>query len=113
VRSYVRKINKRNRINFNNSSLKGKTILITGGTGTFGKKFGEKIYESLISKDDSSNTFESSDRFTILRNLKKVNKYKNKFKKFKKVSKDFEYNSLNTLRLDKKQIQKVITKFSS
>ena len=52
-------MNKRNRINFNNSSLKGKTILITGGTGTFGKKFGEKIYESLISKDDSSNTFES------------------------------------------------------
>ena len=78
-----------------------------------GKKFGEKMHESLISKDDSSNTFESSDRFTILRNLKKVNKYKNKFKKFKKVSKDFEYNSLNTLRLDKKQIQKVITKISS
>ena len=37
-------MNKRNRINFNNPSLKGKTILITVGTGTFGENFAEKIF---------------------------------------------------------------------
>ena len=36
-------MNKRNKLNVNNSFLKGKTILITGGTGTFGESFAEKI----------------------------------------------------------------------
>lgn len=36
-------MNKRNKLNVNNSFLKGKTILITGGTGTFGENFAEKI----------------------------------------------------------------------
>ena len=36
-------MNKRNKLNVNNSFLKGKIILITGGTGTFGESFAEKI----------------------------------------------------------------------
>ena len=34
---------KKNNSNFNTSFLKGKTILVTGGTGTFGSNFIETL----------------------------------------------------------------------
>ena len=47
-------MNKRNKLNVNNSFLKGKTILITGGTGTFGENFAEKILKIKNVKTHSS-----------------------------------------------------------
>jgi UDP-N-acetylglucosamine 4,6-dehydratase/5-epimerase len=60
-----------------------------------GTRPGEKIYEELVSKADSINTFDILKYYSVVEKMHyDVIKYYEK-KKFKKVPKNFEYNSSN------------------
>ena len=73
---------------------------------------GEKIYEELISKADSYNTFDLGKYFSIVdKNLLKILKNYKK-NKIKKVPFNFEYNSSNNPDfLTVKQLQKLISEY--
>ena len=76
-----------------------------------GIRVGEKLHEELITISDSLNTFDIGLYYLILpsKNKEIINKFKKKFKKFKKVSNDFSYNSLNNKdRLDVRKLKKII-----
>ncbi len=63
-----------------------------------GLRPGEKIHEELITKADSSTTFDMGNYYVILPPQYEENLYRNKYKKFKenrKVKSDFSYNSFN------------------
>tara|TARA_B100000780_G_scaffold253819_1_gene201592 strand:- start:53 stop:1033 length:981 start_codon:yes stop_codon:yes gene_type:complete len=74
-----------------------------------GVRPGEKIYEELISKADSLNTYDLGYCYSLLDSIHdKTTKIYNK-KKYKKVKDSFEYNSLNNKHfLSVNQIQKLI-----
>ena len=73
---------------------------------------GEKIFEELISKADSFNTYDLKKYYSIVeKNLNKTLKYY-KLKKFKKVPLNFEYNSSNNpYFLNVNQLHKLINDF--
>lgn len=72
---------------------------------------GEKLHESLFSKEDSMNVIENKNTYIILPqvNLPKRNLDNIKKKNFKKIKKMFDYNSeTNNNFLNKKDISKLI-----
>tara|TARA_B100000035_G_scaffold282750_1_gene264516 strand:+ start:808 stop:1824 length:1017 start_codon:yes stop_codon:yes gene_type:complete len=75
---------------------------------------GEKIHESMISKEDSFYTYEYKKYFKILPSFNNLYKDKNYIKNGKKVSANFEYNSkLNHEWMKKNTLEKWIKKFLS
>ena len=79
-----------------------------------GIKKGEKLHEEMITSSDSTTTYDIGDKYVIiLSNEKKLtDKYKKRFKIFRKVKEDFSYNSKdNTNYLSKKDLKKIIDNF--
>tara|TARA_B100000963_G_C22638315_1_gene678875 strand:+ start:5442 stop:6458 length:1017 start_codon:yes stop_codon:yes gene_type:complete len=75
---------------------------------------GEKIHESMISKEDSFYTYEYKKYFKILPSFNNLYKDKNYIKNGKKVFANFEYNSkLNREWMNKNTLEKWIKKFLS
>ena len=84
-----------------------KLILPNHKTKIVGIRKGEKLDEVLVSKDESNELFESSDRFVIDPPLPFFKKKLDKRLKLKKVKKQFQYSSnLNSYLLERKNIQK-------
>ncbi len=75
---------------------------------------GEKIHEVLLSKEESNFAYDTGKNYIILNHYseKKISKkLKTKYKKFKKVEKDFEYQSgSNHKFLNVKEIRDIINK---
>ena len=79
-----------------------------------GIKMGEKLHEEMITSSDSYNTYDIGKFYAILSSHDKnfLNKFKNKFKIFKKVKDNFCYNSqTNKNFLSINQIKKEILKY--
>ena len=75
---------------------------------------GEKIHESMISKEDSFYTYEYKKYFKILPSFNNLYKDKNYIKNGKKVFANFEYNSkLNREWMNKNILEKWIKNFLS
>ena len=74
-----------------------------------GIRNGEKNYESLISKEESSRVVEFSKYYLIKAEEKKLN-YSRYFKKGVINKKLFEYNSINTNQLNINEIKKILVK---
>ena len=75
---------------------------------------GEKIYEELISKADSINTYNIGNYYSVVEQtqLPVIEYYKRK--KYKKVPLNFEYNSSNNSEfLNVNQLKKLIFKFKN
>ena len=76
-----------------------------------GKRPGEKIYEELISNNDSRNTLEFKDYYIIFsNNTDNLYKYYLKSKKGKKLPDNFSYNSKNNKFLKISELKKLIRK---
>jgi FlaA1/EpsC-like NDP-sugar epimerase len=68
---------------------------------------GEKLYEVLVSKNESPRTVVDGDYFVILPNGIRMNQLVNRYNNFKKITME-EYTSLNTYQLDKKEILQLL-----
>ena len=87
-------------------SMKIKNIKIK----KIGIRPGEKIYETLINKEDSYNTFELKNYFIVLPYWINIRSYFKKYK-FNKVKKDFEFTSnQKILKLKLSEIKKFFSK---
>lgn len=78
---------------------------------TSGIRPGEKLHEEMITKSDSSNTYDIGKFYLILPSNDKelVTKFKRKFPKLKKVKEDFSYNSKNNTEfLNLNSLKKII-----
>ena len=77
-----------------------------------GKRPGEKLHETLLSEDESENSYESNDRFVTFPSFIDFNKkYKKKYINFKQVGKEFSYTSQNNSDwIEKNQIKEIIEK---
>ena len=78
-----------------------------------GERPGEKTHEEMVSENDAANTIEKENSYIILPNsiynTLNVSNYLKKYKKSKKVKKDFSYNSFeNKFYLSEKEIKKLI-----
>ena len=64
-----------------------------------GIKKGEKLHEEMITSSDSITTYDIGKKYVIIPSNERslINKYKNKFKIFKKVKEGFSYNSSNNV----------------
>ena len=74
-----------------------------------GIRKGEKIHESLISKDDGLNTIQVGKYFLVLPDHKKIKLYKS----YKKLPKEFSYSSDKNYFLSIKEIKNKISKLGS
>jgi len=113
-------------------TLNNKTILVTGGTGSFGQKFVEillkefKIKKIIIFSRDELKQFEMAKKFSLyqkklrffigdIRDLPRMslNYYLTKYESYKGKSckEAFSYNSFDNNYLDQKQIKKFLAKF--
>ena len=73
-----------------------------------GTRPGEKIHEELITKSDSSNTYDIGKYYSIV-SEDCIKKFKKKFPKAKKVASDFNYTSeTNRQFLNKNEISKML-----
>jgi FlaA1/EpsC-like NDP-sugar epimerase len=89
-----------------------KAIDPTCKINLMGVRPGEKIYEELISKADSINTYDIKNYFSLVEKtqLKVIEHYDKK--KFKKVPLNFEYNSSNNQSfLSIQDLKKLINNF--
>ena len=80
-----------------------------------GVRKGEKIHEEMITVADSQTTYEINKYFVILpdNTQKTLRKFKNKFKKMKKVKSNFNYNSeKNDEFLSVSDLKNMIKKFT-
>lgn len=71
---------------------------------------GEKIHEVLISKEESENTYDCGNYYSVISPITHRKK-PNYFSKLKKVNKEFEYKSNKNKFLNLNEIKKVIEKF--
>ena len=64
-----------------------------------GIKKGEKLHEEMITSSDSITTYDIGKKYVIIPSNERslINKYKNKFKIFKKAKEGFSYNSSNNV----------------
>lgn len=89
-----------------------KSIAPNNPIKIIGKRPGEKVHETLLSEDESENSYESNDRFVTFPSFidfKKI--YRKKYMNFKKVVKEFSYTSLNNSDwIKKNQIKAIIEK---
>ena len=83
-----------------------------------GIRKGEKLHEEMITSSDSITTYDIGEKYLIIPSNEKslINKYRNKFRTFKKVKEGFSYNSRdnsNYLKLSdlKKIVDNSINKF--
>ena len=60
-----------------------------------GKRTGEKLHEVLIANDHSDYTYESKSSYVTFPDFINIKNYKKKYKNFKKVNKQFVYDSLS------------------
>lgn len=72
-----------------------------------GMRPGEKIYEILVSKNETSRTIQDGDYYIILPDIFHKEFKKDKYKNFRKINID-EYNSLNTHQFSKGEITKIL-----
>lgn len=72
---------------------------------------GEKMYEVLVSKNESARTVEDGNYYIILPDTVELSDKLKKYKKYKKMKME-EYNSQNTHQFDKKEILAILEKDS-
>lgn len=72
-----------------------------------GIRAGEKLYETLVSKNESPHTVVDGKYYVILPNSIHMDKLTKKYKSFKKIDME-EYTSRNTTQLDKKGILQLL-----
>lgn len=72
-----------------------------------GMRQGEKLYEVLVSKNESARTVEEKDYYIILPDALPINNGLDKYKTYKKMPME-EYNSRNTLQFDQKAILTIL-----
>ncbi len=85
-----------------------KSIAPNSRIKIIGTRPGEKIHEELITKSDSSNTYDIGKYYSIV-SEDYIKKFKKKFPKAKKVASDFNYTSgKNAHFLNKNEILKML-----
>lgn len=71
---------------------------------------GEKLHETMISKDEARNTYEFPDRYIVLPSISYGESYKN-YTRLPTISENFEYSSdTNEIWLTKSDLNKIIKK---
>ena len=78
-----------------------------------GMRPGEKIHETLFSKDDSRQVVESKDHYILFNSNQSLKQFlKNKKNKYKKINNFFDYNSESSQRIKKEELIKMIKNLS-
>lgn len=72
-----------------------------------GMRQGEKLYEVLVSKNESARTVEEGDYYIILPDALPINNGLDKYKTYRKMPME-EYNSRNTFQFDQKAILAIL-----
>tara|TARA_B100000029_G_scaffold515042_1_gene620244 strand:- start:1314 stop:2297 length:984 start_codon:yes stop_codon:yes gene_type:complete len=88
------------------SSLR-KLYKVDNGIKIIGTRHGEKLYETLISREESLRTKEEKDFYRIYNDDRDLN-YNLFFSQGKRTKKIYEYNSHNTKQLDEKKLIKLL-----
>ena len=74
-----------------------------------GTRHGEKLYETLMSREENASSTDLGDYFKIAPDLRDLNYEKYIEEGEKKISKSEEYNSHNTTQLNINEMQKILT----
>lgn len=83
------------------SAANGKGKIVT-----IGPRPGEKVHETLVSTSESIRTIEMDDYYVILPQIK-IDKVEERYKNKKRMH-EFEFTSLNTKRINKEELRRIL-----